>query len=87
MKQYLLFFILIFALFASNFLYASPININTATAEQIAENLHGVGLKKAQAIVQFRDQNGKFSSAKELLNVKGIGESTLSKNQENLLFE
>ena len=87
MKQHLLSLLLIFTLFAGNLLYADPVNVNTATAEQIAENLQGIGLKKAQAIIQYREQNGKFNAAEDLLNVKGIGESTLMKNQHNLLFE
>ena len=87
MKQHLLSLLLIFSLFAGNFLYADPVNINTATAEQIAENLQGIGIKKAQAIIQYRELNGKFDSAEDLLNVKGIGESTLRNNQDNLLFE
>ena len=87
MKQHLLSLLLIFTLFAGNLLYADPVNVNTATAEQIAENLQGIGIKKAQAIIQYREQNGKFNTAEDLLNVKGIGESTLMKNQHNLLFE
>ena len=87
MKQHFFTLLLIFTLFAGNVLYADPVNINTATAEQIAENLQGIGIKKAQAIIQYREQNGKFNTAEELLNVKGIGESTLRNNQGNLLFE
>ena len=87
MKRILLFLLLTITLLTANFLHAEPININSATAEQIAQNLDGVGLKKAQAIIQYREQNGKFNSAEDLLNVKGIGESTLQKNQGNLLFE
>ena len=48
MKQHLLSLLLIFSLFAANLLYADPVNINTATAEQIAENLQGIGIKKAK---------------------------------------
>lgn len=87
MKQHLISLLLIFSLLVGNSVYADPININTATAEQIAENLQGVGIKKAQAIIQYRELNGKFHSTEDLLNVKGIGESTLRNNQGNLLFE
>ena len=87
MKQHLIYLLLLFSLFAGNLVYANPININTATAEQIADNLQGIGIKKAQAIIQYRELNGKFHSAEDLLNVKGIGESTLRNNQDNLLFE
>ncbi len=68
-------------------LYAAPVNINQATAEQLAENLSGVGIKKAQAIVQYRDKFGAFESKEQLLNVKGIGASTIDKNERNILLE
>ena len=37
-----------------------PIDVNTASAEVLAEVIHGVGLKRAQAIVQYREQHGAF---------------------------
>ena len=78
---------LIVALLIAGPLAASPININQATAEQIAENLKGVGLKKAQAIVQYREQIGGFKTQSQLRNVKGIGAATFEKNEENILLE
>ena len=68
-------------------LWAAPVNINKATAEQLAENLQGIGLKKAQAIVKYRKQNGAFQTKSELLNVKGIGVETLQKNNTNILLK
>lgn len=56
------------------------VNINTASAEQLASNLKGVGLKKAQAIVEYRKAFGDFKSVNELTAVKGIGDKTLEKN-------
>lgn len=53
------------------------ININTASAEQIAEFLPGIGEKKAAKIVEYREQSGGFASVDELVNVEGIGEKTL----------
>ncbi len=64
--------------------YSEPVNINTANVEQLAENLKGIGPKKAQAIIDYREQNGPFFSADELINVKGIGPKTLEKNRENI---
>ena len=55
------------------------ININTATVEELTA-LSGVGEKKAQAIVDYRNENGYFTSVEELTNVSGIGEKTLEKN-------
>ena len=48
------------ALFFSSLSMAAPVNVNTASAEQIAEALNGVGLSRAMAIVEYRDSNGKF---------------------------
>lgn len=80
--------LLILAVFAvSAALPAAPVNINKATAEQLAENLQGIGLKKAQAIVHHRKQNGAFQSKIELLNVKGIGAETLEKNKADILLK
>ncbi|HEX79157.1 MAG TPA: ComEA family DNA-binding protein [Dehalococcoidia bacterium] len=52
------------------------ININRAEA-WLLEALPGIGEVKAQAIISYRQQNGLFHSTNELLNVDGIGESTL----------
>jgi competence protein ComEA len=57
------------------------VNINQADAATLADRLNGVGLKKAQAIVSFREQHGPFKSVEELVNVAGIGEATLEKNR------
>ncbi len=59
---------------------AMSVNINTADAELIADILKGIGLKKAQAIVAWREQHGKFTAVEQLSEIKGIGESTLAKN-------
>nr|WP_025770322.1 helix-hairpin-helix domain-containing protein [Thioalkalivibrio sp. HK1] len=60
------------------------VDINTASAEELAQTITGVGIKKAQAIVEWREQNGPFSSIDELVQVKGIGSKTLDKNRDRL---
>lgn len=55
---------------------AAKVNINTATVEQLT-TLPGVGEAIARAIVDYRDNNGAFRSADDLLQVKGIGEKKL----------
>lgn len=52
------------------------VNVNTADVEELDE-LKGVGPATAQAIVDYREENGPFSSAEDLLEVPGIGESKL----------
>lgn len=61
---------------------AEPVNVNTATAEEIAENLKGIGLSKAQLIVAYREANGAFRHVDELVNVKGIGIRTVDQNRD-----
>ena len=61
------------------------VNINTADAETMARVLNGVGLKKAEAIVQHRETHGRFDSAADLTAVKGIGESIVEKNADKIV--
>ena len=65
--------------------WAGPININTADANSIARELQGVGIAKAQAIVDYRAKNGDFAAPEDILNVKGIGQSILEKNKNDIL--
>ena len=60
---------------------AEPLDINSATAEQLALALSGVGESKAEAIIAYRDANGPFASIDDLVKVKGIGSSLLDKNR------
>jgi len=66
---------------------AQPVNVNSASAEEIAEALKGVGLSKAEAIVDYRNANGKFKHIDEMINVKGIGIRTVDINREFILLE
>lgn len=63
------------------------VNINTDDAVTIAEVLDGVGMKKAEAIVAYREANGAFQDPSELVKVRGIGESTVSKNMKRIEVE
>ncbi len=54
------------------------LNLNTATDEQL-QMLPGVGPAKAQRIISFREQRGKFTRVKDLRRVKGFGFKTLKK--------
>ena len=56
------------------------VNINSANAEQLSLILKGIGLKKAEAIVAYRENYGEFVNIDELKAVKGIGLATIEKN-------
>ena len=63
---------------------ADRIDINTASAEALAETMHGVGLKRAQAIVLYREQHGGFASVDQLEEVRGISSKTVERNRDRL---
>ena len=65
-------------------LAGQPVNINSASAAEIAAGLDGVGESKAQRIVDYRNQHGKFEHPDELVNVKGIGLRTVDRNRDNI---
>ena len=82
-KQSLLAIALGCAMFlCSGVLQAGPVNINTADAATLAKELNGVGMKRAEAIVEYRQKHGPFKSADELALVKGIGPAAVAKNRE-----
>ena len=66
---------------------AEPVNVNSASVEEISENLNGVGLSKAALIVEYREANGPFTHIDELVNVKGIGIRTIDKNKDLILLQ
>ena len=66
---------------------AAPVNINTANATEIADALNGIGLNKAQAIVEYRAAYGDFSRADEIVFVRGIGDLTYEKNKSDILVK
>jgi len=74
-----------FVLFSGS-VFAAPVNINEADASEISESLKGIGIKKAQAIVDYREKNGHFTTVEDLALVKGIGVKTVSKLKEDILL-
>src|SRR5690606_17317613 len=64
----------------------AKININTASAAELSQ-LNGIGKAKAEAIVQFREQQGGFKSVDELTQIKGIGAAIVDKNRARLTLE
>ena len=68
----------------SSQVYSDPVDINSADAETLASSIDGVGERKAQAIVEYREANGPFARVDELANVRGIGTKTVDSNRNNL---
>lgn len=54
------------------------VNINTATVEQLKQ-LPGIGQRKAEAIISYREQHGTFATIQDLGNVKGIGKRMMQR--------
>ena len=71
-------------LFASSLALAEPVDINTADAELLSTAINGVGPKRAEAIVAYRDEHGAFQSVSDLTQVKGIGLKIVEANRDNL---
>jgi competence protein ComEA len=65
----------------------SPININTATAVELAEAIDGVGEVRAAAIITLREQLGGFTNLEQLLDAKGISDVTLSRISSIIVLE
>lgn len=59
------------------------VNLNTASKADIM-SLSGIGDKKADAILAYRKEIGRYTSLEQLLDVKGIGVKTLEKNRHRL---
>jgi len=76
-------------LFVSSVVTALPegtVNINQANADEIATVLKGVGIKRAEAIVEYREEFGRFESMEELVAVQGIGPHILDENKERIVI-
>ena len=58
----------------------ASMNINDASVQQLA-TLKGLGMKKARAIVAFRQQHGPFQHLSDLVKVKGVGQALLKRLQ------
>lgn len=65
---------------------AANLNINQASAKDL-QNLPGIGKVKAQAIVDYRNEQGAFQNVRDLLKVPGIGAATLEKIEPQISLQ
>lgn len=63
------------------------VNINTADVTTLANGLNGIGDKKAQAIVDYRQTVGAFKVVDELAEVKGIGSTMVELNRNRIVLQ
>lgn len=59
----------------------NKVNLNTADLSEL-QTISGIGQKRAQDILDYREANGKFNSVDDLKNVSGVGAKTLEKLKE-----
>jgi len=57
------------------------VNINTATKEELM-TLSGIGQRKAEDIIAYREDNGAFTKIEEIRNVSGIGDGIFNRIKE-----
>lgn len=65
---------------------AIPININTATVSQL-RTIKGIGVSKAKAIIEYRQQQGVFKAPEELMKVKGFSQKQFEKIKAQISIE
>ena len=65
---------------------SGKVNLNTASINELTA-LKGIGKKKAQAIVDFREKQGKFTTVEQLADVSGIGPATLEANRDMIIVK
>ena len=68
-------------------IWANAVNINTADAETLKNELAGVGPTRAKAIVEYRKKHGPFKKVEDLLKVEGIGKRTFAVNRKIITVE
>lgn len=62
---------------------SDKINLNTATSQEL-QTIPGIGEKRAQDIIDYREEKGGFTSVDELKNISGIGDKTYEKLKDEV---
>ena len=69
---------------ASSAFAGEAVDINTADAQTLAATIKGVGEKKAEAIIAYRQQHGPFKSVDDLVQVRGVSAQMIESSREKL---
>ncbi|MCI5157880.1 MAG: helix-hairpin-helix domain-containing protein [Candidatus Electrothrix sp. AUS1_2] len=80
MKSFYLVLFFVFFLAASA---AAVVNINTASVEELT-SLPGIGPVKAESIIKYRNEKGRFVQVEDLKNVYGIGEKIVARIKDDI---
>lgn len=64
----------------------TQVSINHASAQELANTLDGIGLKKAEAIISYREKYGPFTSIQQLNEVSGISSALVERNLPLLIL-
>ena len=64
--------------------HASKINLNTASVSQLTHAIRGIGPKRAEAIVAYRQAHGAFQAVTEIARIKGIGRSFVKQHAQEI---
>lgn len=60
------------------------IHLNQADVDTLTQSFKGIGRKRAEAIIAYREANGGFKSIEDLALVKGIGKAFVDRNAQQL---
>lgn len=83
MKKLLL---VLLAFFAFSGMAMAAVNLNTASKEEL-QAVKGIGAKKAEAIIEYRNKNGLFKTVDDLKNVKGFGDKSVGNMRSELTVD
>jgi competence protein ComEA len=67
-------------------LESGKVNINTATVNELV-HLKRIGPKYAEKIIQYREANGPFKRAEDIMKVPGIGQKTWHMNKDRIVID
>lgn len=83
MKKLLL---VLLVFFAFSGMAMAAVNLNTASKAEL-EAVKGIGPKKAEAIIAYREKNGPFKTVDDLKNVNGFGDKSVANMRSDLTVD